>query len=158
MKNIYLKIIIVVVLSLVGYLSYAGSNQIKRIFDPKIITTNYDSLAPFLKYNGWEKLSDKEKVDWITGWKKFINRGSVNYGPMPEAGVVKNEDIAIRIAEIYLYGMYGEEIYFFVPYVAVKQNDSVWHVAGTPPPGWHDSIIMDIDSRDGRVLAIGKGK
>lgn len=158
MKNIFLKIIFVIVITLVGYISYAGYSQIKMIFEPKIITTNYDSLAPFLKYNGWEKLTDKEKVDWIIGWKKFINQRDENHGPMPDEGVVKNEEIAIRIAELYLHGMYGDEIYFFVPYVAVKQNDSVWHVAGTPPPGWHGSIIMDIDSRDGRVLAIGKGK
>jgi hypothetical protein len=153
------KIVYLLILTLICYYALAEPQQGLRVFEPKIITTNYDSLAPFLKYNGWEKYSDQEKIDMIKGWKQILKSSTgVNFGPMPSEGVVKSEDIAIKIAEIYLHGMYGDEIYFYVPYVAVKRCDSVWHVAGTPPPGWHAAISLDINANDGRVLSIGKSK
>lgn len=158
MKKILITSVLIFILSIYHINTLAEDKIDKRIFEPKIITTNYDSLAPLLRYNGWEKLSNEEKVKFINGWKEWIKKSGVSYGPMPDGGLIKDEETALKIAEIYLYGMYGDEIYFGVPYVAVRVNDSIWHISSRYPPNWHGSIIMDINAKNGMVLAIGKSK
>lgn len=159
MKKFYFITLILLIVVFFGYI-YSQEKKGKDIIcKPKIITTNYDSLAPLLVYNGWENLTNKEKINKICDWKSFLKKTKVNNGPMPKGGLIKNEITAIKIAEIYFYGLYGDTVYFEVPLVAVKLKDSIWHISGTLPPGWMGgTMFMDINAQNGKVLSIGHSK
>ncbi len=159
MKRITIALILMLFGVPIPIFTIAGNQSGQIVIDSKVITTDYDSLAPFLKHNGWEKFTDSEKVVRIRSWKKFNkDKFRVNYGPMPEEDLIKDEETAIRVAVLYLYGMYGEQTYFYVPYIAVKIKKNVWRVAGTTPPCCSGNIYVDIDAINGKVYSIGKVK
>ena len=158
-NNIYLFFLAATLIFSIVTIIYGTQDGNDLLEYKKLAGTNYDSIIPYLKYGNWSTLSNKEKKSWILGYKEFIkgsNPSYMDYEFFPEDGLVKNEEIAIKIAEIYWQSVYGDKIYYSVPFVAVKITDSVWQVSSVTPPGQMGGVLfMDIKAVNGQVLCIG---
>lgn len=77
----------------------------------------------------------------------------------PKEGFVPDEGTAIRIAEIVLIPIYGEEkIKSERPFRATLKN-GIWTVEGTLPQGFLGGVaIIEISKRDARILRVSHGK
>jgi hypothetical protein len=62
--------------------------------------------------------------------------------------------IAIKIAELYLYNIYGNNINNELPLIAIKINKDVWKVISTISPNQAGGgFEIQINRRDGKVLS-----
>jgi hypothetical protein len=158
----YLFLLTTVLIFLIVTIIYGTQNGNDILDYKKLVGTNYDSIIPYLKYGNWSKMSNKEKKDWILNYKEFIKDSNPSYMDdkyFPKNGLVNNEETAIKIAEIYWHRLYGDKIYYSVPFVAVKITDSVWQVTSVVPIGqMGGDLFMDIKAINGQVLCIGIGK
>lgn len=130
-------------------------------YKSKLVTTQYDSLLQYLDFEGWQELNNIEKKDRIIGTKEFLSQLKLKPSRMstklfPKEGIVKDEETAIKIAEIYWLGMFGDVIYKQIPFIAVKIKNDVWYVTSSLPPGYSGKVYrMDIKASNGQVLSIG---
>lgn len=130
----------------------------------KLITTNYDSVIRYLNCRSWPEISDIQKKKRILSFKKGL--AEMTTAPsfqdaeyFPKEGLIKNEEMAIKIAEMYWYSMYGERIYQDIPFVGFIICDSIWHVTSIPAPRQHGgNLHMEIKARNGEVISIGYSK
>jgi hypothetical protein len=138
---------------------YGMQNGSELVDKKKFVTTKYDTLVPHLNSDGWSSLTNEKKMEHITKWKEFLKSTNPNFvsdEDFPKGGVVKNEEIAIKIAEIYWQGIYGDEIYDKLPFVAIRITDSTWRVTNVCPPGQLGGmLLMDIKAINGQVFCIG---
>jgi hypothetical protein len=75
---------------------------------------------------------------------------------LPAAGVVPDEQTAVKIAEAIFPPVFGAaEVGKWQPYHAQLDKDGVWTVYGTLPSGFHGGTpMLKISKRDGRVLEV----
>ena len=87
------------------------------------------------------------KGDWQnTEWRQSFQ---------PKAGVVPDEQTAIRIAEAILLPIYGEKIINSERPLRASLRGGVWMVQGTLPKGFNGgTAVMRLSRDDGRVLFI----
>jgi hypothetical protein len=75
--------------------------------------------------------------------------------PLPSRGIVPDEVIAVKIAEVIFQPIFGaEEVAKYLPYHA-KLKDDIWTVYGTLKPGSRGGTPqMTIQKKDGKVMEV----
>lgn len=131
---------------------------------PKDNENNKDSIVTKYKLNeinhhGWEDLTIDEKIKRVNGYKNLMKSQKIpkfKANDYPEKGLVRDEETAIKIAEIYWLNEIGKSIYFHRPFFAILLNENTWRVSGILPPNClGGTIVLDIQKKDGKVLYIG---
>jgi len=85
--------------------------------------------------------------------------GEKNHSFKPKGGLVPDAVTAIRMAEIILMPIYGEEkIKSERPFKATLK-DEIWTVEGTLPEGLLGGVaVIEISKEDGHILRVSHGK
>ncbi len=75
-------------------------------------------------------------------------------------GVVPSPQVAVEIAEIVLFHIYGkDQIECQQPYNVSLVNKNMWNISGRLKKGYEGGCFhITIDKRDGRILQISHGK
>ena len=73
--------------------------------------------------------------------------------PLPNEGLVPDKETAIKIAEVVLFRLYGEQdIIRQRPYV-VKKEDYIWWISGTLPEDSYGTVFnIGISQHTGAIL------
>jgi len=72
--------------------------------------------------------------------------------PGPKDGLVPDKETAVKIAEVILFRLYGEQnIVTQKPY-AVTKDENIWWVCGAPPPALGSSFKIAISQQTGAIL------
>jgi len=106
------------------------------------------------KHAKWVK-SDKTESQVIL--QDFSNNEV--YNVVKSKKIIPNEEMAISIAEVYLFKLYGKkQIVEQRPYVIRLMNDSLWAISGTLHYQTGGTFEMVINSKNGEVIEIAHGK
>lgn len=78
--------------------------------------------------------------------------------PLPKEGLVPDKETAIKIAEVVLFRLYGEDsIKLQRPYV-VKEDDYIWWISGTLPKDHFGSAFnIGISKHTAAILSLTLG-
>ena len=124
-------------------------------------TTDFYKLNE-LNSNGWEQLTQAEKIERINGYKKLLSNekfSRLKQKEYPKDGFIRDSETAVKIAEIYCYNEFGASIYKEKPFIAVLIDNKVWRVSGVLPPNCFGGVFnIELQKSDGKVLFIGHGK
>jgi NTF2 fold immunity protein len=73
--------------------------------------------------------------------------------PLPKEGLVPDKETAIKIAEVILFRLYGEEDIIAERPYKVKQEDDIWWISGTlKENGFGSAFNIAISKQTGAVL------
>jgi hypothetical protein len=73
--------------------------------------------------------------------------------PLPKEGLVPDKETAIKIAEVVLFRLYGEENIIAQRPYKVKQEDDIWWISGTIKQGQFGSVFnIAISKQTGAIL------
>jgi len=89
--------------------------------------------------------------------KKYIDERikEKNKYYLPKDGIIKNKEMAMQIAEIYLNSIYGADVIEDEKPFEVYNYNRYWLVAGTLPKGWIGGTAVIIMSQNsGQVLDV----
>ena len=68
-------------------------------------------------------------------------------------GIVANEEVALRLAEVVWLSIYGDEIYDHKPFKA-KLQDSIWVVDGTVHAKLGGAPHIVLQKKDGKIIDV----
>jgi hypothetical protein len=123
--------------------------NMKRII--LIIITIMISMTTFAQQNSGRIILGEE---WA---KKYIDERikDTNRCYLPKDGIVKNKEMAIKIAEIYLDSIYGYDIIKGEKPFEVYNYNGYWLIAGTLPKGMiGGTAVIIISKSDGKVMDV----
>ena len=73
--------------------------------------------------------------------------------PLPKEGLVPDKETAIKIAEVVLFRLYGEEDIIAQRPYKVKKRDDIWWISGTLKPNEFGSAFnIAISKQTGGIL------
>ena len=73
--------------------------------------------------------------------------------PLPKEGLVPDKETAIKIAEVVLFRLYGEEAIISQRPYKVRQEDDIWWISGTIKENEFGSVFnIAISKQSGAVL------
>ena len=73
--------------------------------------------------------------------------------PLPNEGLVPDKETAIKIAEVVLFRLYGEEDIIAQRPYKVKKRDDIWWISGTLKPNEFGSAFnIAISKQTGGIL------
>jgi len=104
----------------------------------------------------WKKLEKKESIEYYSELTKEKNYSTLNRKPI----LIDNEEMAIKIAEAYLFKVYGKkQITEQQPY-NIDSINNCWIIVGTMPTYLSKGGVFEIaiDSRNGEVLGLIHGE
>jgi hypothetical protein len=104
----------------------------------------------------WKKLDKKESLEYYSELAKGERYSTLNWKPT----LIDNEEMAIKIAETYLFKIYGKkEILRQQPY-NIDLINNCWIIVGTMPSYFIKGGVFEIaiDSRNGEVLGLIHGE
>lgn len=77
----------------------------------------------------------------------------------PEDGFVKNKELAVQVAEIFLTSIYGKATIASKKPLEAFLADGVWTVNGTTPPGSRGGgVSIFICQKTGEILGMALGR
>jgi hypothetical protein len=73
--------------------------------------------------------------------------------PLPKEGLVPDKETAIKIAEVVLFRLYGEEDIMAQRPYKLKEDDDIWRICGTlKPNGFGSAFNIAISKQTGAIL------
>lgn len=104
----------------------------------------------------WKRLEKKESLEYYSELAKGENYSTLNRKPI----LIDNEEMAIKVAETYLFEVYGKkQITEQQPY-NIDSINNCWIIVGTMPTYLSEGGVFEIaiDSRNGEVLGLIHGE
>jgi hypothetical protein len=98
--------------------------------------------------------------DWVKVDSAYAEFRSRNLEPSNGVtkDIVPNEETAMKIAEVILFSIYGQNIYNSRPY-CIELKKGVWIIEGTLPKKYKGGVpYIEIQKKDGKVLKVMHGK
>ena len=98
--------------------------------------------------------------DWVKVDSAYAEFRSRNLEPrnLVARDIVPNEETAIKIAEVILFSIYGQNIYSSRPY-CIELKNGVWIIEGSLPKDSKGGVpYIEIQKKDGKILKVMHGK